>query len=304
MLRLAAAGLFVWSLGAQASTDTYRTELFLESQSVDGITTVVFEWSTAETSGIINARGLIDYSISLFAGSALIYTNDILIDGAIQPLSSVARDDPFWEFDLDTLTLRQFNLGAIRILRSGAVSGTHFAVADGISLPVDSTVLLWKFENGIQTFFEFATASNQRTTNVNVPGVVHQVHVGGPDVCSGLDRKPGCDGNFSLTANQFSDGEVNGRWTDRFGNGTGMTAAIDCLYVSGNEAWVSGHVVATNSPFFSVGQAVTTRVRDNGVSNRDLPDETSFTIRFDAPCTDARMDYPLFPYVEGQVTVR
>ena len=135
-------------------------------------------------------------------------------------------------------------------------------------------------------------------------GVVRSVHVGGPDICAAIGARPGCDANFSLSAREYADGTVRGQWTDRFANGTGMTAEIDCLYVEGNDAWVSGYVKTTNSPNFFVGQAVTTRLQDNGTSANDLPDATSFSIRFDAPCTDARQDYPLFPHIQGQVTIK
>ena len=303
IIKLAAIGLIVWSQGAQAAVDSYRTELFLKEPGVDGIKTVVFEWSTSETSGMINANELVDYSVSIYVGSSLLYRDDVLVDGVLQPLNSVDRDYPFWDFDLDTLTLRQFTPGSINILTSRAVTGTHYHVADWASLPEDSIVYVQKFVDGFQSDWSISYLLSQRTFNVNAHGVVHQVHVGGPDICSGIDQRPGCDGNFSLTANLFSDGEANGRWTDRFGHGTGMTAAIDCLLVVDNEAWVSGYVVATNSPNYVLGQAVATRVRDNGVSNLDLPDETSFSIPSDTPCTDAR-EYLLVPYVEGQVTIR
>lgn len=134
-------------------------------------------------------------------------------------------------------------------------------------------------------------------------GVVRSVHVGGPDACEFFDLAPGCDGNFSLSAREYADGRVRGQWTDRFGNGTGMKAEIDCLYVEGNDAWVSGYVKVTNNPNFFVGQPVTTRVQDNGKSRNDLPDATSFTIRVSAPCTEARQGFPLFPYPQGQVTI-
>jgi hypothetical protein len=134
-------------------------------------------------------------------------------------------------------------------------------------------------------------------------GVVRSVHVGGPDACAFFDLTPGCDGNFSLSAREYADGSARGQWTDRFGNGTGMTAEIDCLYVEGNDAWVSGYVKATNNPNFFVGQPVTTRIQDNGKARNDLPDATSFTIRISAPCTEARQDFPLFPYPQGQVTI-
>lgn len=135
-------------------------------------------------------------------------------------------------------------------------------------------------------------------------GIVRSVHVGGPDACAAFGLSPGCDGNFSLNAREYADGAVRGQWTDQFGNGTGMTAEINCLHILGNQAWVSGYVKVTNSPNYFVGQAVTTRVQDNGTSRNDVPDATSFSIRFTAPCTEARQDYPLFPYAQGQVTIR
>jgi hypothetical protein len=164
-------------------------------------------------------------------------------------------------------------------------------------------------------FFQITTSSGENMRLVSFRpvdgptprpqrGVLQSVHVGGPDACAAFGLDPGCDGNFSLNARKYADGTVRGQWTDSFGNGTGMKAEIDCLYVEGNEAWVSGHVKVTNSPFFFVGQPVTTRVQDNGTSANDLPDATSFTIRFDAPCTDARQDYPLFAYPQGQATIR
>jgi len=135
-------------------------------------------------------------------------------------------------------------------------------------------------------------------------GVVHSVHVGGPDICSGFGLSPGCDADFSLTANEFSDGTVNGRWTDIAAVTPGddpvtLVIAIDCLHVNGNEAWVAGEVVG---PDFA-GLRGGTRVQDNGVSANDLPDLVSFTNVFFGDCT-TEPNFDLFPFVEGQVTVR
>ena len=75
--------------------------------------------------------------------------------------------------------------------------------------------------------------------------VVHRVSVGGPDACALLDgTHPGCDGDFSLTAIEYADGSVSGQYTDRFANGDGFHAVIDCLVVDGNQAWVSGVITS------------------------------------------------------------
>ena len=163
ILKLAAVGIIAWSPAALATVDSYRTELFLIEPGVDGIKTVVFEWSTSETSGMINANELVDYSVSLYTGSSLLYRDDVLVDGVLQPLNSVDRDYPFWDFDLDTLTLRQFTPGSIGILTSGVVTGTHYHVADWASLPQDSIVYVQKFVNGFQSDWSISYLSSQRT---------------------------------------------------------------------------------------------------------------------------------------------
>lgn len=145
--------------------------------------------------------------------------------------------------------------------------------------------------------------------------VVHRVSVGGPDACALLDlTHPGCDGDFSLTAIEYADGSVSGQYTDRFANGDGFHAVIDCLVVDGNQAWVSGVITSgrftdpdTGEVFDLAGLYVWTTAVDNGTSANDPVDQISFSfIDFEpVPCTDAtELDAPLFDAPEGQVTVK
>ncbi len=133
--------------------------------------------------------------------------------------------------------------------------------------------------------------------------VVHHVSVGGADVCvdSNIGLKPGCDGNFSLTANMKADGSVKGQYTDQFGHGNGgFHATINCLSVNGNEAWVSGVITSGNFQDFDfTGLPVITRAADNGTSGDQL--SISF-IGDPTSCTD-EPDLPLLS-LTGQVTVR
>ena len=100
--------------------------------------------------------------------------------------------------------------------------------------------------------------------------VVHHVSVGGADICVDISvgLKPGCDGNFSLVANEKTDGSVGGQYTDQFGHGNGgFHATVNCLSVNGNEAWVSGVITSGNFQGFDLtGFPVITRVADNGTS--------------------------------------
>lgn len=137
--------------------------------------------------------------------------------------------------------------------------------------------------------------------------VVHHVTAGGPDACIALGfEHPGCDANFSLVANQYADGDVSGQYTDRFANGDGFHAVVDCLVVIGNDAWISG--VITQGRFDGIdlaGLEVLTRVRDNGTSENDPPDQISLSfIDTELPDCTEQLDLPLQDTPQGQVIVR
>jgi hypothetical protein len=137
--------------------------------------------------------------------------------------------------------------------------------------------------------------------------VQHHVSVGSPDACIAFGfEHPGCDGNFSLVANQYADGSVSGQYSDRFANGNGFHADVDCLVVSGNDAWISG--VITQGRFDGIdlaGLEVLTRVRDNGTSANDPPDQISFSfIDTVLPDCTEQPDLPLLDTPQGQVTIR
>ena len=136
------------------------------------------------------------------------------------------------------------------------------------------------------------------------PAVLHRVSAGGPDVCSATGAHPGCDGNYSLVATQFADGSARGQYTDRFSRGSGIKGVIDCLVVVGNDAWVSGWI--TSGRFLDqdlAGLPFTARIRDNGTSANDAPDQISTSHTGDpTPCTDMA-PWELFDTPQGQVKV-
>jgi hypothetical protein len=136
--------------------------------------------------------------------------------------------------------------------------------------------------------------------------VAHHVSLGGPDACTTFGVKPGCNGNFSLVANQSANGTVTGQYADQGGHGFGgWHGVIDCLSVGGNDAWVSG--VITSGDFFGLpitGFPFVLMLRDNGTTAGDPPDQASFAeIGDPTPCTD-RGEYLLFDIPQGQVIVR
>jgi hypothetical protein len=109
-------------------------------------------------------------------------------------------------------------------------------------------------------------------------GILHSVHVGSPDLCTFMGAKPGCDGNWSVTALQFDDGSVTGEFTDRWAMGSGVKGRVDCLVVDDNRAWIGG-----TAEYFENGKVVQgiflVSAADNGVAavSGEPPDQISFT---------------------------
>jgi hypothetical protein len=136
------------------------------------------------------------------------------------------------------------------------------------------------------------------------PSVIHHVTAGGPDSCTGHGDKPGCDGNIALVASQYADGTATGQYTDRFANGDGIKAMVDCVRAVGNQAWISGWI--TSGRFGDndlAGLPFSTRVVDNGTSAGQAPDQIGTSnVGDETPCTDM-VPWALFAIPQGQVIV-
>jgi hypothetical protein len=146
-------------------------------------------------------------------------------------------------------------------------------------------------------------------------GVIHHVSLGGADACEAFGLAPGCDGNFSLTANMKADGSVSGQWQDTFaGGGVGIHVAIDCMNINVDENWAIVGGVITHGTVGGEdvsGQYAITAVVDNGTSANDPPDQMSFSyfpaidIFGTENCNELTIDnFALLELTTGQVKVR
>ena len=125
--------------------------------------------------------------------------------------------------------------------------------------------------------------------------VIHRVSVGSGDICP----EP-CDASFSLIAIERADGSVTGQWIDVFLDPTlPIKVTLDCLYIEGNEAWVSGVVTGPNF----AGAPAITRIADNGTSANDPPDQISVAFVDTFGGCQAAPDLPLFDLERGQVKI-
>lgn len=115
------------------------------------------------------------------------------------------------------------------------------------------------------------------TGNVIAGGVLHRVTAGGQDGCEAFGQDLGCDGNWSLVAMEFDDGSVTGQLEDRLNGLNGYHGTVNCLFVSGNQAWIGGVITSE----FENGDEFLVTVVDHGNSANDPPDEISFTVTGD-----------------------
>ena len=133
------------------------------------------------------------------------------------------------------------------------------------------------------------------------------VTMGSADIDVGGGGPPNNDKNLSLIARLGCDFAVTGRLTDAYAGGNiTVHATLDCLVVEGDDAWMSGVITkatpATIGDF--AGVPVSVRVRDNGTSANDPPDQASFVFLFgDAIECSLKPDYELFDLNNGQVQV-
>jgi hypothetical protein len=112
--------------------------------------------------------------------------------------------------------------------------------------------------------------------------------------------------SFTLIAIIYADGSVSGQYTDQFPQiGGGFHAVLDCVSIVGNDVWVSGTIITGSADGQDLaGLPVATRVRDNGVSANDPPDDLSFSFIGDpTPCNE-HVDYPLYTSPQGQVMIQ
>jgi hypothetical protein len=135
------------------------------------------------------------------------------------------------------------------------------------------------------------------------------VTVGSADIDfpPGEGSPPNNDKNLSLIARLGCDGTVTGKLTDAWvsANNTAVHATVDCLVIEGNDAWMSGFVTKATPTTIGdfAGTPFSIRVRDNGTTANDPPDQVGFLELFgDAIDCMEKPDHELFD-LHGQVQI-
>ena len=306
LLKIIAISLFSWSFGAQAGI-IYDVSRTVQSGSISGTI------ETDGTIGVLNQSNIISWTLDANDGTDT-FTISSTTGGLLQgnAWSYLSATDTELSFDYDgALADTDANLIGFH---GGDLSGSYDYNLTGDEFVGTQEQIIHQFGFGGQHWIQ------AEHTGVEVIGTstiedddevrrgLTSVHFGGPDICETFGLKPGCDGNYSGTAVMKKDGSVKGQVIDTWvGKGTGVHAAIDCLYVAGTDAWLSGVIKRGKTPrgFNLKGFPLIVRVRDNGDSSNDPHDAISFAHISDEPikCYEAP-DLELYDYIRGQVKIR
>lgn len=138
----------------QAQPQFYRTTLTLQEPvvNISSVHQVVYRWSTSQTAGEVEETEVEDMTLELHSGSNIIYVDDIVVDGVVQPFDGIPRAlgadfDVFWRFNMTTNALEQMvNVSDIHIEQT---TGLHFNVFDSTSIPDDGRVSVKAYLDGI-----------------------------------------------------------------------------------------------------------------------------------------------------------
>lgn len=109
----AAAALVCFAAADASAITQYRTTIdFVPAESRTGGLSldpadgnrIVVDWSTALTTGRVEGQDVVNATFRLFGEGVLLFEDEALIGGVLQPIGGVTRvtlDSDFWEFDLD-----------------------------------------------------------------------------------------------------------------------------------------------------------------------------------------------------------
>lgn len=130
-LTLAIAGMLV----SLTSSAAFITKLDVTTTSgPDTATELVFKWDTNVASGTIGSADLTDLTMQVFNGANVIYTDVMIVAGAIQDIAGNTRTGILWDFDLDTSILNVNGFDNDEFTDQGigsGFSGTSFNIFSG-----------------------------------------------------------------------------------------------------------------------------------------------------------------------------
>ncbi len=113
---------------------------------------------------------------------------------------------------------------------------------------------------------------------------------------------------FTASARLHADGSVSGQsQLNNRSAGAKVHTSIDCLFIDGNLAIMSGVVTSSNFPNRPVGSGIIWAVEDNGEGTNAPADRISFTFNFPTGpdvCKNPPIESLFIPIEKGNIQVR
>ena len=179
---------FGLALAASANAGVYTTTYTLTTPytaSSPQVTHVVVNWSTNLTSGVVHETDLTDWSIRLDGSGSDVYTDNVIVAGAVQSIGGVSRSvtSIMFQFNLGTNTAGEFD---------NMLTGSALTAATGTAYNI------YSYLNGFPPpYSPLGLWSNGNESTRQLPGYSSVVTVPGPGACALLalagarKRRPG-----------------------------------------------------------------------------------------------------------------
>ena len=166
---------FGLALAASANAGVYTTTYTLTTPytpSSPQVTHVVVNWSTNLTSGVVHETDLTDWSIRLDGSGSDVYTDNVIVAGAVQSIGGVSRSvtSIMFQFNLGTNTAGEFD---------NMLTGSALTAATGTAYNI------YSYLNGFPPpYSPLGLWSNGNESTRQLPGYSSVVTVPGPGACA------------------------------------------------------------------------------------------------------------------------
>ena len=166
---------FGLALAASANAGVYTTTYTLTTPytaSSPQVTHVVVNWSTNLTSGVVHETDLTDWSIRLDGSGRDVYTDNVIVAGAVQSIGGVSRSvtSIMFQFNLGTNTAGEFD---------NMLTGSALTAATGTAYNI------YSYLNGFPPpYSPLGLWSNGNESTRQLPGYSSVVTVPAPGACA------------------------------------------------------------------------------------------------------------------------
>lgn len=156
---------------ADDGVNAFQTTLDL-APTIDGIDAAIVNFETTIATGPVLLSDVSYLSYALLAGGTQVYTDTPLIEGVPQDIGGVTRPTGDLAFDFNHDTNQLFQIRTVEVPTLEQITGSHYAIADNVTIPDDSILVVQRYDDGVFGAGQFATVLQQSTRLVNEPTLI------------------------------------------------------------------------------------------------------------------------------------